>query len=1328
MRIPSSPRSFGLASKLALVVSRRDKHKLGYQDLNDDDEEINVDEIHVDDYSIDVVTLPPITTSTTKSVTTSCRQAAEVLETPTTSKKEDVSIVATSRTSNVPQTIDVESNSFKRNLADVKSSSSSCDMHESKASVLEALGVSLSSNLDQGNRLSSHTSSWPRQLEVGSLRDSCNENMNGEEVSSVRGMYTRHDSHDESLIGLKVPGIASRTISDNSAANKSRSSSIYEYSSASSSDAAGLQILPVSRQISDNSGANKSRNSSIYEYSSASSSDAAVFEYNVDNINPITGDYEVHDDGSNNSDLGSLKIEGSSSTVDLDAHLTYEEIVLGVPAARCDSSYDYASGVRTPIESTGSETKIGSTPSSYIGIVEISPTEERGAMLPTPHVVSEKITSISLLKTMTGETMNGVETEKAKSSSLVLTIPSLGARESSDETQVSSSTLLEKAARQKLVSFRRNDNSPSPPRNEDKFASRTPVMWKRQSLAAAGETEILTPRNEDTLTALSSNLAYGKKQVTIATDTSPTGVDELQEVFEEDEGREIEGQKSDDFCASDGWYRKDTCTMNDDSASSVSSTHAFGPVKVHALVNFWKDGAKNSTHTQRTIMKLPLNKDKTSSSERAIDLSYIPHSKIYERNFDEEEESTQHVIELRHSMESDCGQSESSSLQPMMEEEEKEVKDRSNSLGSFDQIYTPITASSAEFNGDELSDFDDNVGKGDVIIEQELLLEEIEQMHCLGRSRPWAKYTGNSEYGDLTSVPSEESMSSKVSLGNVQIPEKLSNFNDDGNTLTMTNVGNLKNFWDQDWTEMAKTTKSTTVIEGPCDSHYIDQPRFLLKEHFGDAMDEGDDKVQEELDTSTITQGSEPENNIIADRDGNQYLRIYDLSSGENTYEIIEQPSYELETVEERSCEESSVEDEEVIEEKKDDHIAASKMLDTLLEKTVESKKTKLSDPLLEVAQPQHSVMEKLYQLFDTYLPVTIKDERSDSRSACKIDPIVTIPLPVTLKVEGNDIRSDPVVTIPQTVFASKTIKSSKKSRIPLKRRAIVGAMSERRKYDLSYLEKKTRDLAFKSREKREKRVWIACPDTLSKAIVGPRDSFDSGLSTALSSLSLQENGCMKTESPSSDIEDYDESTMKEVPSTVTDVPSNVTDTPKEFKLVERKSLYAIISKPATSNDRSLKVTQNDMNDNRLDQTLGKISALLSSDDSSFQSSVESCTTYTSAATTTDEMVKRIMLRKGDFVVNSFAPSLITSRSSVSVDSELYSKHDDKRIRIQSPDQTNDRKSTGPSSMLTKLYDENAELAETLANTQLELARLQTKFKLLNYEIDHIATSAQYEM
>jgi hypothetical protein len=104
------------------------------------------------------------------------------------------------------------------------------------------------------------------------------------------------------------------------------------------------------------------------------------------------------------------------------------------------------------------------------------------------------------------------------------------------------------------------------------------------------------------------------------------------------------------------------------------------------------------------------------------------------------------------------------------------------------------------------------------------------------------------------------------------------------------------------------------------------------------------------------------------------------------------------------------------------------------------------------------------------------------------------------------------------------------------------------------------------------------------------------------------------------------------------------------------------------------------------------------------------------------------MLRKGDFVVNSFAPSLITSRSSVSVDSELYSKHDDKRICIQSPDQTNDRKSTGPSSMLTKLYDENAELAETLANTQLELARLQTKFKLLNYEIDHIATSAQYEM
>lgn len=95
------------------------------------------------------------------------------------------------------------------------------------------------------------------------------------------------------------------------------------------------------------------------------------------------------------------------------------------------------------------------------------------------------------------------------------------------------------------------------------------------------------------------------------------------------------------------------------------------------------------------------------------------------------------------------------------------------------------------------------------------------------------------------------------------------------------------------------------------------------------------------------------------------------------------------------------------------------------------------------------------------------------------------------------------------------------------------------------------------------------------------------------------------------------------------------------------------------------------------------------------------------------------MLRKGDFVLNSFAPSLITNESSVSVDSELYSKHDDKRIRTQSPNQTNDRKSMGSSSMLTKLYDENAELAETLANTQAELARANTKLKLLNYVDDH---------
>jgi hypothetical protein len=473
--------------------------------------------------------------------------------------------------------------------------------------------------------------------------------------------------------------------------------------------------------------------------------------------------------------------------------------------------------------------------------------------------------------------------------------------------------------------------------------------------------------------------------------------------------------------------------------------------------------------------------------------------------------------------------------------------------------------------------------------------------------------------------------------------------------------------------------------------------------------------------------------------------------------------------VEERSCVEEEEEEHQKEregkgkEEVKTTNGTGSKLLNTLLEKTVESEARNIAGSNQSIAS-----LEDLYSLFDAYQGTLNHDEndhqRHDGNDHQKHDENDHQKHDEDdhQKHDENDHRNETAVQPPQaglellrSVASSKKlctheevfnqndtadqpppaglefirlVKSSKKLRIHLKKLAIVKAKSERTKCDLFFMDWASR-LEMKSHRRalfrEEFELSKAGADIASQSLQASHKSLDNILSQALNVLSTQENDHLKVEVPQS-IVDYDAST--------------VTETPKAYRLVERKFLYASIAKNEI-NDLPLDPTQKELNDHPLDPTKKEIddhlvdptsndSGSVINDDSSLaqsaQSSVPSFSvnTFTSAATSHDELVKNASKR--DFM-SEFSPSV--ALSSLSVDShalEDNTNDEDQPSPGLSPEQPALKKGTNP--MIKKLYEENAELIETLAKTQRELAVAQWKLRLAVTEIDDMISTARYEI
>ena len=1110
---------------------------------------------------------------------------------------------------------------------------------------------------------------------------------------------------------------------------------------------------------------------------------------------------ECDDDGDDDDDDIGLAIAESSSTIDLDAHLTREEVMFGVPEVDdfgamvdvvvvddVENGTTTTSSYRTPIESHGdaeteeeddddvreedarATTARGGFASRYLVVgrgsspscaVTVTPTENGDVILMTP--VEE------MMDVGPQPRGGGQRSSSAVGTAAALLIPSLGAgeewsngRRGGDGRGPAEVAGPSKPARMTRKTTNATEASPTGvdglrDSDEDEECDDDDDDLK---VGGGGRREGEERRAEE-VAAAPSKPTYGMGKTTNATEASPTGVDEFGDRESQD--------NPDEFLACDSWYgRGYDCDPIDDGASS-SPSQPFGPFKIHDL---------------------------TGGRKCSRDVQHGEDGRMGE------DQSVHHEIQLRHSLESDCGQSQSSSSldavimddpPPVkrgqsMGEESNESKETHATLESFHQVYTSVTGSSAAESTedkdedtksaelDEPGDYFDSdyrvqsikpasIGlKGGEIPDfiRDIVKQEYSSGSSGGGSRPWAKHDSDVKQdgdfeldsceSDLVTVPSESSM---LSLGKVQVARSMSPSSstvpdvlpgDNGEpSLAKENFSNLRNFWVHEWRGMATTAEP--------DYSHIDQPKFMLKEEVGDAMCDDNESVEKLSTSSSLTaHAAAPENNIITDRDGNKYLRIYDLNSGKNLYEVIQQRSYELETVEERSCEEETVEERSCVEEEdKEEHQKEGKgegkkvgktangtgstLLDVLSEKTVESEARNIAGSNQTIAS-----LEDLYSLFDAYQGTLKHDENehqkhnendhqkhdeNDHRNETAVQPppaglelLRIVASPKKLLTHDDDYNPDDTADQPPPAGLEliRHVKSSKKFRIHLKKLAIVKAKSERTKCDLfSRIETKSRRRAL-FREELE--LSEAGPDIASQPLQASHRSLDTILSQVLNAISTGENYHLEVEAPQN-IEDYDAST--------------VTETPEAYRMVERKFLYGIINDlpfdPSKKelNDHPMDLKK--MDDYLVDPTSNESHSVINDDSSlaqSAQSSVPSFSvnTHTSAATTHDELVKHASKR--DFM-SDFSPSVFLSN--LSVDSHALEENpndEDQPSPELSPDLPELRKGSTP--MLEKLYEENAELIETLANTQRELAVAQFKLRLAATEIDDMISTARYEI
>ncbi|KAL7437451.1 hypothetical protein ACHAXH_007667 [Discostella pseudostelligera] len=865
--------------------------------------------------------------------------------------------------------------------------------------------------------------------------------------------------------------------------------------------------------------------------------------------------------------------------------------------------------------------------------------------------------------------------------------------------------------------------------------------------------------------------------------SSPTGVDELDMYQEEETSiQEIGRITSDDFTANENWDNDD-----DTITQSSSLSRPFGSFEIHedAMREVRRVITLRRLKQQMQEQEEEKQKQKEQQQQQQILLLQQQQEEQEVQGHQQHQEQQQqvqqhHVIELRHSMESDCdddSESQSSSsyldgtdllgsdtqsielktvpeeaddeaekgeeeirVEVTVDDESQDCRATGTSLGSFSQIYKKEGQlpddEESDSECDEPAECSDQYAEGDTsencmkiggAADEEFLapiedgIDQKSSLSHFGCIKPWALAECDSESvysgADLISVPSKTSLTSNDDQENLAPSSSM--LSADPHSVSTgdrdnENFESLNTFWVREWTDaVTKLTaeadsksndaisckKSTEVVSGlrdtiSCNEGLSDitcEPRLLLKKDVGDTM--SDDNNEQTGDNG----------NICTDGDGNQYLKIYDIDSCTNMYEVIQFSGQELETVVEECISDEDAEGEITGMNTVKNQCEKSLLLERLLEDSVESEMQKLVASQSKEHETVAPSLEELQKMFDIYQAA-----------------------------QGNQFKASVLTPLsPLTQAPFRIVKSTKKRHVHIKRRAVVKAKAEKTKYDLVYVEKGShrekgphRDNASHTRVHSEESVEFETYSNVSHSSLGSSMSLDGIISKAVKTVpefSLKEGDCdLSIHCDVSKMEE--DQSGGQVIHTIEEETSQSSSVSFDYcahcdipNMEEEQSGAQLMG--TIDEEYSLGLGSNMSLDGIISKAIRTMPEFLFEDKVPVHCDVPK-------------------MELGDAIEEEISHASSVSFESFAPESDGRSlKVDDNNCDhvTELDETTNIMKGQpevveGTTSVLAKLYDENNELAESLAAVQRELENVNRKLAIVTHERDEVISSARIEV
>ena len=1048
-------------------------------------------------------------------------------------------------------------------------------------------------------------------------------------VESPRNMMKpMRKSTDDSLVGLNL--------SENSRPNKEVVKSIEDNSSdlCVSTSSSGGVVAEQQQQLQqpmivNNSTDYRNQNSSFFGYSTC------------------TEDEEI--------DIMSVGSSGSSSTCDMDSHLTEplsddKSLLLGV--SKLSPVKEHATPA-TEAETPDVETSDSGdsdphqshvTYASYMNIVKresppvtVTPSENGDVILVTPmndvmdiglqppgiKFVDQQDQEAALAPPPVPRTKTILADVRP---SPALLIPSLGKHEEEDEASLECEPLVAaqdvESTKQVISSSTEEDVQETPVKMENVVSKSTP------------------PSNE----------------------ASPTGVDELEdeEAFVSDEDEQFTevdfatpatpDERSlspipavaleSAFVASKGWDddeegADDSESVVDDATSQTSS--GFGPfVKYEdALSDILKGRAKAEMIELRPSLESDCGQSSSCVSSSVVSSSVAQASDATDEQLEvveeEEEDLSPNLLDMA---------VDSEELSSDDSKDAAETPPTVNEPGSFSQIYNR----SFDKEENEESDSESEAPESDYYLSADSG-ETSDYIDQRTTTRPWAKAMNSYDSGeyesDLISAPSasmeEGDQGSPQSVPHI-ISGKVSDESiEEGESNNNTS---LNTFWAHE-----------------------------LEKELSHSVEEDDTEESSQARNKSI------DDNIHTDCDGNQYLKVYDLDSGEDIYEVIDQ-RHSLETVEECRTEEEEEEeeadgDEDAVLAKEDvtEESQAKRELEVIdnvaraMEETLELDSRHKSEKSIVSLEDLHSLFDQYSEVIPESLTEEIVEEINDEQ--------------LQLSTPPPSEEEDDVALSKQSNVEVRSVRSLKKRHVHIKKRAIIKKANamQKTKYDLAYLEKGSHHENKVSNKNKTDNIELVRVDSQdSHPSLLTKSSLDEMVSKALGVLSSREKD-VEDQVDESSISSYSIiSGVADVTPTVDEESSVESVTPEEYQ----DKCFVSYESTMKKNKEEIELLEAELNES--------IKSMKSkgSDNSTTQSSL-SIDTFSSEEKS----------HEGDIV------------------SELPVRGELKR---------------GQSFIVAKLMDENHELAESLATTQSKLQKVKRKLERVTSERDRMISSARFEI